>query len=912
MEKRETFTFAFLLVWTGIFALSGFAGPVFADSDTGARLPVPQKPVQPLGLDCTQEAKLLANDGAASDYFGYSVSVSGDAAIAGAYYDDDNGSSSGSAYVFRFNGSTWSQEAKLTASDGAASDYFGRDVAISGDVALAGAYGDDDNGSSSGSAYVFRFNGSTWSQEAKLLASDGAASDYFGYKVALSGNVAVVSAYLDDDMGSSSGSVYVFRYDGSTWSQEAKLTASDGAASDYFGIDVSVSGDVIIVGAYGDDDLGSYSGSAYVFRYSGSSWSQEAKLLASDGAASDYFGYGVSVSGDAAVVGAYYDDDMGSASGSAYVFRYNGSSWSQEAKLTASDGAASDYFGRSVSISGDVIASSAYGDDDMGSYSGSVYVFEYNGTSWTEESKLTASDGEASDYMGIDVAASGYAVVAGAYGDDDMGSYGGAAYVFRCMMSTNEPPEAVCTGAVSLPVDGSCTATVTVADIDGGSNDPDGPDDIDTLCITAVDGNLVGCVQSYTFVSALGSHLVTLTITDTEGESDSCNSNVTVMDTTPPVIACPADITVECDSVPGPGTPTVGDNCDSTPTVTYVGEVRIDGSNEDEYRLERTWAAADDSSNTSSCTQTIQVMDTTPPAVTCPADVTVECDSVPGPGTPTVGDNCDATPTVVYGDEIRIDGNCEDRYTLQRTWTGSDNAGNPNSCTQTIQVDDTTPPAMVGAFEQQYDDEDEEIDGLFRISLAGIDNCYSGMVVQGLVDLGNDETCDDENPDFAGFELRDGDLVQLNCMEKAGGCMLDPDETPDEGPDLALAINGPALKLRAAGEDRCGNPGEATVFLRCPSPDDCIHSIVLRNSAGMEATFYWYEFTGANTTFEVGGEYGEFHTSCSRCLMVGDMAGTLEITCIYAGKRLARKCGLPDDYFGTPCPEYEGGSVVKE
>jgi hypothetical protein len=199
---------------------------------------------------------------------------------------------------------------KLLASDVTARDNFGYSVAVSGDTAVVGAYGDGDNGSESGSAYVFRYDGSDWVEEAKLTASDGAAGDHFGFSVAVSGGTAVVGAGRDDDSGSSSGSAYVFRYEGSDWVEEAKLTASDGAAFDWFGVLVAVSGDTAVVGAFGDDDSGSNSGSAYVFRYDGSDWVEEAKLTASDAAPSPSFGarfgMSVAVSGDTAVGGVRY------------------------------------------------------------------------------------------------------------------------------------------------------------------------------------------------------------------------------------------------------------------------------------------------------------------------------------------------------------------------------------------------------------------------------------------------------------------------------------------------------------------------------------------------------------------------------------------------------------------------------
>ena len=234
---------------------------------------------KPAIADC-ELAKLLASDGTAAELFGYSVAISGDTAAIGAFHDNDNGDDSGSAYIFRFNGSSWVQEAKLLASDGADDDWFGYSVAISGDTAVVGAYGDDDNGNLSGSAYIFRFNGSSWVQEAKLLASDGAEGDWFGFSVAISGDTAVVGAYGDDDNGDLSGSAYIFRFDGSSWIQEAKLLASDGAMGDYLGLAVAISGDTAAIGAYHDDDNGDDSGSAYIFRFNGSSWVQEAKLLA--------------------------------------------------------------------------------------------------------------------------------------------------------------------------------------------------------------------------------------------------------------------------------------------------------------------------------------------------------------------------------------------------------------------------------------------------------------------------------------------------------------------------------------------------------------------------------------------------------------------------------------------------------
>ena len=313
-----------------------------------------------------QITKLLPDDGAADDLFGVSVAISGATAIGGAWGDDDNGPNSGSAYLF--DTTTGQQIAKLLADDGAASNLFGVSVAISGTTAIVGAMWDDDNGFSSGSAYLF--DTTSGRQIAKLLPDDGTAFDLFGRSVAISGTIAIVGAPGDDDNGSASGSAYLF--DTTTGRQVAKLLADDGAAGDNFGISVAISGATAIVGAQYDDDNGIDSGSANLFDTT--TGRQVAKLLPNDGAAEDFFGVSVAISGATAIVAAYRDDDNGDDSGSAYLF--DTITGRQIAKLLPDDGAAFDYFGISVAISGATAIVGAYGDDDNGPNSGSAYLFD--------------------------------------------------------------------------------------------------------------------------------------------------------------------------------------------------------------------------------------------------------------------------------------------------------------------------------------------------------------------------------------------------------------------------------------------------------------------------------------------------------------------------------------------------------
>jgi len=376
------------------------------------------------------EVKLTADDGAPGDRFGYAVSIDSDTILVGAAADDDGGDASGSAYVFTRSGATWSQQAKLTAADPAELAAFGASVSVSGNSAVIGAYGDDDAGWASGSAYVFTRSGATWSQQAKLTADDIAQFTWFGSAVSMDGETVVVGAPWDDDGLGNSGSAYVFTRTGEVWTQQAKLTADDPYWNVYrFGHSVSLSGDTAVVGAYLAGP--SSRGSVYVFTRTGDVWSQQAELIGTDSAGLDQFGWSVAIRGDTALVGA----DQQCAGfpypvGSAYVFTRSGAAWSQQAKLVAADPAYEARFGYSVAISGDTAVVGADLDDHGGiEESGSAYVFTRAGGAWDQREKLTASDAVMYGRFGQSVSVSEDTAVIGAPGDD--GSWlNGAAYVF--------------------------------------------------------------------------------------------------------------------------------------------------------------------------------------------------------------------------------------------------------------------------------------------------------------------------------------------------------------------------------------------------------------------------------------------------------------------------------------------------
>ncbi|MBT8189129.1 MAG: hypothetical protein HKO89_05130 [Saprospiraceae bacterium] len=380
----------------------------------------------------TESDKLTAGDAGAGDHFGWSVSIDADYACIGAPYDDVGATDWGSAYIFVRSGTTWSQQDKITANDADANDYFGWSVSIDGDYACIGAPLDDDGGSKSGSAYIFKRSGTSWSQQAKLTSNDADIDDFFGRSVSINGEYACIGAPYDDDNSVATGSTYIFKRSGTTWSQQAKLTANDAELYDGFGISVSISGDYACIGTSGDDEGGLVnSGSAYIFKRSGTSWSQQAKLIANDASTDDEFGLCVSISGDYVCIGAPYDDDRGTNSGSAYIYSRSGNSWTQQAKLTTINAGAHDNFGISVSISGDYACIGAPFDDDGGTNSGSAYIFIRSGTFWTQLSKLKASDASAGDSFGRSVSISSDHVCTGAPNDDGGASLSGSAYVFQ-------------------------------------------------------------------------------------------------------------------------------------------------------------------------------------------------------------------------------------------------------------------------------------------------------------------------------------------------------------------------------------------------------------------------------------------------------------------------------------------------
>ena len=420
--------------------------------------------VYPLRIDplFTQTKKLTANDAAANDRFGFSVATNGDTVVVGAYTKNSN---TGAAYVFERNqggADNWGQVQKLTASDTAVNDQFGRSVAIDVDTIVVGAYGKNSN---TGASYIFERNqggAEHWGQVQKLTASDAAVLDDFGWSVSINSDTVVVGAWAKN---SNTGASYIFeRNQGGAehWGQVQKLTASDAATNNFFGYSVSINGDTVAVGAHGK-----LPGVAYIFeRDQGGSehWGQVKQLTASDGVGGDQFGISVAINIDTVAVGAIHGNRA--TSGAVYIFERNqngAESWGLVKELTADDANLVDEFGISVAIDGDTLLVGAWAQNLL--TGGAAYIFERNQNGvegWGQVQKITANDVVAHDQFGSSVGLDGNTVVVGAAGKN---SNTGAAYVFNLTSPTPTPtPQATsCSFTANLgsPPAPATTGTMT-------------------------------------------------------------------------------------------------------------------------------------------------------------------------------------------------------------------------------------------------------------------------------------------------------------------------------------------------------------------------------------------------------------------------------------------------------------------
>jgi hypothetical protein len=362
-----------------------------------------------------ETSTLLADVPSHNAQLGTSVDFSGTRLVVGEPEADDAQPNGGAATLYRKVGDGWTPISLLVAEDAESFDDFGRSVAFDGDVVVVGAPGKDLAGDNEGAAYVFRDTGGAWPQEQRLTPTTPAEGDRFGWSVDVEGDVCVIGAFGDDEQANSAGAAYVFRFDGEAWQQEAKLLPSDPAPLAQFGRSVAIDGDRVLVGAWQDDEQGFFTGSAYSFVFDGEAWQEEDKLLADDGAAFRWFGLDLDLDGAVAIVGAYGDEEVGGLeAGAAYVFELDGAQWVQADKLLAADAEANARFGWAVAIDGASAWVGATGDSELGAGAGAAYHFRLGSAGWTQRDKIAFAEGGEGAELGAAVAANDDVAVVGA------------------------------------------------------------------------------------------------------------------------------------------------------------------------------------------------------------------------------------------------------------------------------------------------------------------------------------------------------------------------------------------------------------------------------------------------------------------------------------------------------------------
>jgi uncharacterized repeat protein (TIGR01451 family) len=486
------------------------------------------------------EQLLVADDGVAGDAFGHSVAIDGDTAVVGAPRDRiGTNSTQGSAYVFLRTGTTWTQQAKLTAGDGGPEHHFGTSVAVDGDTLVVGApeavVGAD---LGRGAAYVFTRSGTVWSQQARLLADDGGAGHGFGAALALQGDTVVVGA---PRQALNRGAAYVFSRSAGAWTAQGKLLAGDGAAQHQFGNCVGLSGDTAAVGAYGVEQS---RGAVYVFTRTGPAWSLQQRLIAGDRQPGDWLGRSVDIDGDTVVAGADKDSTLTTEDhGSAYVFVRQGTLWTEQSKLVAGDAGPFDGLGSSIGLSGDRVVVGPRPENPPTNRA--AYVFARSAAVWTQEQKLT-SGSVTPDGFGWAVGIDAGRLIVGAPHNG-----AGAAHVYAGSNPIpNAPPTITPAGVIEREQGASgapaLIATVSDAEDVAGSlmvaaNVPPG---IGVSGLANSDG-VVGATVVAGCAAPTGPATVNLQVTDSGGLSATAGLTVLVTpNTVRPTLACGADLAV--------------------------------------------------------------------------------------------------------------------------------------------------------------------------------------------------------------------------------------------------------------------------------------------------------------------------------------------------------------------------------
>ena len=401
------------------------------------------------GVVALDDGSLAPDDTTNEDWFGFAVAVEEDTAVVGAWAHGALQTNGGAAYVFERSATGWGTPAKLTQADPQYDHRFGNSVALADGDILVGAHHDETDVWASGSVYVFRHDGTAWKEVQKMIPDEHVDDGRFGITMAASGTTAV--------FGSRAGEAYAYVREAGTWTLQQVMTADDGAGADErFGLRVAVDGDVAVIGAPDATVTEALDGAAYVFARTGSEWTQVQKLSASAGAAYDSFGNAVAIFGDTILVGSPFDDEAGSDAGAVYVFRHDGSTWSQQDKLMPTGVEAGNKFGDALSMRGDVALAGSPSDDEIATSAGAVYLLQQVAGAWVTREKIVVATSGADDGFGTAVATDGSTAIVGAPSDDHVATNVGMAYSFLLRLEDGDPctDGEVC--ASGFCVDGVC------------------------------------------------------------------------------------------------------------------------------------------------------------------------------------------------------------------------------------------------------------------------------------------------------------------------------------------------------------------------------------------------------------------------------------------------------------------------
>lgn len=318
----------------------------------------------------------------------------------------------------------WNEIQKIFASDGSGFANFGISSSLSGDFAVVGAYlGRNEDYEATGAAYIYNYEGENWNEHTKLLASDGIVNAHYGVSSSIDGNFAIIGAPSDCSAGFFAGAAYIYNFDGTNWVEQIKITETNVIDEQGLGSSVAISGNFAIIGVPMDDENGYHSGSAYIYHYNGTDWNEFVKLTASDSSNVYQYGTCVSIDGNFAMVGSPENRSV-------HVYFFDGSDWTEQAILTASAGSNDDRFGSSISIDDNFAVIGAFGGI-VSTVIGSAYVFYFDGSEWIEQAVLMASDGFEFNHYGCSVSISGNIAVIGAQYDDEFGQWSGASYIYN-------------------------------------------------------------------------------------------------------------------------------------------------------------------------------------------------------------------------------------------------------------------------------------------------------------------------------------------------------------------------------------------------------------------------------------------------------------------------------------------------